>query len=191
MIAARSGLARALRFLPVAKMDTASFEPHGPASTGFSEGPVEGPGDEALAWIAIRTKSRHEASVRDQLARKDIVAFLPTIPRWSRWKDRRKLIDWPLFQGYCFARPRPEQFRSVQLCAGVAGVVSFDGRAATIPDEEIDAIRALVMSDLQYDPCPLLSEGSLVEVVSGALKGVDRPARAQRRARAAGAEPSA
>jgi hypothetical protein len=30
--------------------------------------------------------------------------FLPTVTRWSRWKDRKKKIDWPLFPGYCFAR---------------------------------------------------------------------------------------
>jgi transcription antitermination factor NusG len=110
--------------------------------------------------------------VRSQLAEKGIEAFLPTVPKWSRWKDRRKRVDWPLFQGYCFARLQPGEFRTVRTCAGVAGVVSFSGRAASIPDREIEAIRALVESDLQYDPCPLLPEGSWVEVVSGPLQGV-------------------
>ena len=58
-------------------------------------------------WFAIWTRSRHEQVVRDQLARKSIDAFLPTMPRWSRWKDRKKKIDWPLFPGYCFARFDP------------------------------------------------------------------------------------
>jgi transcription antitermination factor NusG len=129
-------------------------------------------GQDGVAWFAVWTRSRHEASVQGHLAGKGIEAFLPTIPRWSRWKDRRKRIDWPLFQGYCFARLHPDEFRSVRQCAGVAGLVSFDGRAASIPDAEIDAIRALVTSDLQYDPCPLLPEGSRVEVVSGPLQGV-------------------
>ncbi len=153
-------------------MDTNSFDPHTPASTGLSRGAASESLDQTVGWFAIRTKSRHEATVRDQLTRKGLEAFLPTIPRWSRWKDRRKRIDWPLFQGYCFARLHVEQFRAVLSCAGVANVVSFDGRAATIPEEEIDAIRTLVMSDLQFDPCPLLNEGSQVEVVSGVLKGV-------------------
>lgn len=50
-------------------------------------------------WFAIWTRSRHEQVVRDQLERKHIDAFLPTMPRWSRWKDRKKKIDWPLFPG--------------------------------------------------------------------------------------------
>lgn len=39
-------------------------------------------------WFALWTRSRHEKQVRDQLAEKHIEVFLPTITRWSRWKDR-------------------------------------------------------------------------------------------------------
>jgi transcription termination/antitermination protein NusG len=41
-----------------------------------------------------------------------------------------------------------------------------------VPDQEIDAIRKLIASDLQYDPCALIREGMTVEVVHGPLKGV-------------------
>jgi transcriptional antiterminator NusG len=124
------------------------------------------------AWYAIWTRSRHEQVVREQLERKGVEAFLPTITRWSRWKDRRKKIDWPLFPGYCFARFESGATLPVLTCAGVVSIVSFDGDLAPIPDEEIDAIRRLVGSDLQYDPCPLIREGTLVEVRHGPLKGV-------------------
>jgi transcription antitermination factor NusG len=50
--------------------------------------------------------------------------------------------------------------------------VSFEGKPAAIPEQELDGIRRLVESDLQYDPCPLVREGMLVEVTHGALKGV-------------------
>ena len=40
--------------------------------------------------------------MREQLERKQVGTFLPTITRWSHWKDRRKKIAWPLFPGYCF-----------------------------------------------------------------------------------------
>jgi transcription antitermination factor NusG len=124
------------------------------------------------AWFAVWTRSRHEASVRDQLLKRGVEAFLPTLPKWSRWKDRRKRIDWPLFQGYCFARIRREDASMVRTCPGAAAIVGFDGQVTSIPDAEIDAIRTLVSSDLQYDPCPLIAEGSVVEVISGPLQGV-------------------
>jgi transcription antitermination factor NusG len=128
---------------------------------------------DASAWYAIWTRSRHEQTVREQLEQKGIEAFLPTITRWSRWKDRKKKIDWPLFPGYCFARFEARSSRvPILKCAGVVNIVSFDGELAPIPNHEIDGIRRLVESDLQYDPCPLIREGMVVEVIHGPLKGV-------------------
>ena len=124
------------------------------------------------AWYAIWTRSRHEQVVRDQLAQKGFEAFLPTIPKWSRWKDRKKKIDWPLFPGYCFAKFDPRERLPILKCTGVVTIVSFDGDIVPIPEAEISGIRTLVESDLQYDPCPLIREGMMVEVVHGPLKGV-------------------
>ncbi|MGH9409832.1 MAG: transcription termination/antitermination NusG family protein, partial [Vicinamibacterales bacterium] len=124
------------------------------------------------AWYAIWTRSRHEQVVREQLERKGLEAFLPTITRWSRWKDRKKQIDWPLFPGYCFARFDPAERLPVLKCTGVVNIVSFDGDIAPIPAHEIEGIRQLVASDLQYDPCPLIREGMMAEVTHGPLKGV-------------------
>jgi transcriptional antiterminator NusG len=130
------------------------------------------PSPEHLAWYAIWTRSRHEQVVREQLQRKGYETFLPTVLRWSRWKDRRKKIDWPLFPGYCFARFESQRRLPVLTCPGVVNIVSFNGDIAPIPDQEIDGIRRLVESDLQYDPCPLIREGTMVEVMHGPLKGV-------------------
>jgi transcriptional antiterminator NusG len=127
---------------------------------------------DAARWFAIWTRSRHEQAVREQLEQKHIDAFLPTITRWSRWKDRKKKIDWPLFPGYCFARFDPDAALPVLKCSGVVNIVGFEGRPAPIPDLELESIRVLVGSDLQYDPCPLITEGTLVEVVHGPLRGV-------------------
>jgi transcription termination/antitermination protein NusG len=124
------------------------------------------------SWYAIWTRSRHEQVVREQIERKHYDAFLPTITRWSRWKDRKKKIDWPLFPGYCFARFDVDDALSILKCTGVVNIVSFEGKPASIPEHEIDSIRTLVASELQYDPCPLIKEGMMVEVTHGALKGV-------------------
>ena len=110
--------------------------------------------------------------MREQLERKQIAAFLPTITRWSRWKDRKKKIDWPLFPGYCFARFDPEDALAILKCTGVVNIVSVEGKPAPIPEYELDSIRLLVGSDLQFDPCPMIHEGTMVEVIHGPLRGV-------------------
>jgi transcriptional antiterminator NusG len=136
------------------------------------DSPADAPPAGAVQWFAIWTRSRHEQVVRQQLEQKQIEAFLPTVTRWSRWKDRRKKVDWPLFPGYCFARFDPADALAVLTCTGVVSIVSFEGKPAPIPAVEVDSIRVLVGSELQFDPCPLLHEGELVEVAHGPLKGV-------------------
>jgi transcription antitermination factor NusG len=123
-------------------------------------------------WFAVWTRSRHERAVHDQLVERSIEAFLPTVMRWSRWKDRKKQVQWPLFPGYCFARFEPGSRLAVLKCVGVVSIVSFNGEPAPIPDEEIDGIRTVVASMLPYDPCPMIKTGMQVEVVHGPLKGV-------------------
>ena len=127
---------------------------------------------EPEAWFAVRTRARAEKVVRDQLASRGFEVFLPTLTRWSRWKDRKKAVDWPIFPGYCFARFEPSHQLPVLTCPAVAGIVSFCGQLAPLPDHEVESLRTLVTSDLQFDPVPFIKEGSLVEVVHGPLKGV-------------------
>jgi transcriptional antiterminator NusG len=126
----------------------------------------------ADAWYALWTRSRHEGHVRDQLQQKGYDVFLPTITRWSRWKDRKKRVDWPLFPGYCFLRFDGGERLRILSCSGVVSIVAFNGEIAPIPDAEIDGIRKLIESELKYDPCPLIPEGSMVAVVTGPLTGV-------------------
>lgn len=92
--------------------------------------------------------------------------------KWSRWKDRKKQVEWPLFPGYCFAKFAPDQRVSVLKCTGAVNIVGFNNVPSPIPEEELSGIRQLVESDLQYDPCPLIHEGDKVEVTHGPLKGV-------------------
>jgi transcription antitermination factor NusG len=125
-----------------------------------------------VPWFAIWTRSRHEQVVRQQLERKGVETFLPTILKWSRWRDRKKQIEWPLFPGYCFARFEAADRLPILKCTGVVNIVSFDGEPAPIPEQELAGIRRLVESDLAYDPCPLIYEGDMVEVTHGPLKGV-------------------
>lgn len=123
-------------------------------------------------WYAVWTRSRHESVVREQLSRKAIEAFLPTVGRWRQWHDRRKKVQWPLFPGYCFARFNAANPLPVLKCAGVVRIVSFNGQPTPMTDVEVENLQRLVQHNLPYDSCPLLHEGSRVEVIGGPLRGV-------------------
>jgi transcription termination/antitermination protein NusG len=132
---------------------------------------VPGPGEQTR-WYALRTRSRHEKLVRDQLTSQGIEPLLPTVKRLSQWKDRRKEIEVPLFSGYCFVRFASEQKLPVLKTVGVVDIVGGGHQPEPIPDEEISALQTLMTSVLPYDPHPYLSEGMTVEVVRGPLQGV-------------------
>ena len=124
-------------------------------------------------WYAVRTRSRHEKRVHEQFAsHPQIDVFLPLWERRSRWKDRIKRIQVPLFPGYCFARFRYADRLRVLKAFGVVDLVGLAGEPEPIPDAEMDAIQTLVGSGLTYEPFPFLAEGMEVEVTRGPMMGV-------------------
>ena len=125
-----------------------------------------------LNWYAIRTRSRHEKRVHQQLVGPGVEPFLPLVTRISRWKDRRKKLQIPLFSGYCFARFPLSQKLRILKTFGVVGIVGINGHAEPVPEGEIEAIQRLVAAPLRYDPYPYLKEGMWVEVIRGPLMGV-------------------
>ena len=129
-------------------------------------------GNGVPAWYAIRTRSRHEKLVNQQLAARGVEAFLPLVDRRRRWKDRWKTVNFPLFPGYCFARFRNQDRLGVLTVVGVVQILGINGHATPVPDHEIDAVRLLVTSTLPLDPHPYLKEGMEVEVTRGPLAGV-------------------
>ena len=125
-----------------------------------------------LHWYALRTRSRHEKLVRDQLDKQGIEPLLPTVKRLSQWKDRKKEIETPLFSGYCFVRFGQQEKLPVQQVSGVVEIVGSGHRPEPIPDREIEALKTLMTSVLPFDPHPYLHEGMAVEVLRGPLQGV-------------------
>ena len=149
------------------------------------DGPPRGMND---AWYAIWTRSRHEQRVREQLERKGYEAFLPTVPKWSRWKDRKQEDRLAAVSGILLrALRRRRQPADPEMHRGREHRLVRRRHRARSRIRRSTAIRQLVTSDLQFDPCPLIREGMMVEVVHGPLKGVRRPAGAQGRPRAADA----
>ena len=123
-------------------------------------------------WYALRTRSRHEKRVRDKLVGLGVKQLLPTLSRLNQWKDRRKLVELPLFPGYCFACFPWADRLQVLTVPGVVSIVGGGGQPEAISEEEIHALRALMDSTLAYDAHPYLREGMAVRVIRGPLEGI-------------------
>lgn len=127
------------------------------------------------SWFAVRVKSRHEAVVERQLLKKHVEVFSPTVNKLRNWKDRKKMVKFPLFPGYVFVNVpiRNDDFYNVLKTIGVVEFLKFNNKEAVVPDKEILDIRKMVESGEEIDVYPYLKEGMRVRVKRGPLAGVE------------------
>ena len=127
-------------------------------------------------WFVIRTRGRHEKKVDRLLRLREFEVFLPLVPRESQWHDRRKIIDWPLFTGYVFARFGLRSTAQVLGTPGVVTIVRQDGVPAAIPDADIENVRRLaaVVSETGAlpEPTPMVQCGQHARIGKGPFTGV-------------------
>jgi len=132
--------------------------------------PARGVGTEN--WYAVHTKSRHEKVTESTLQTRGVKTFLPLREVLSQWKDRKKLINIPLFPSYLFVRIGLGDIYDVMYAKGVLRIVGCNGMPVPIPAEQIEAIIKVVQNKLKYDPYPYFDEGRDVVIKRGPLKGI-------------------
>src|SRR4030066_1839243 len=98
-------------------------------------------------WYAIYVRSRHECQVFERLSRANIDAFLPTVERLSRWKDRKKIVNFPLFPSFLFVHIS-KSHNNILTVLKTNGVVRFLGisprEPESIPEEQIISLKRLI-----------------------------------------------
>ena len=123
-------------------------------------------------WFAVRVKSRCERVVVSIAQNKGFEGFLPLYQARSRWSDRLKAIQLPLFPGYVFCRLDPQHRLPLLTIPGVLHFVGIGKTPAPIEDTEIAAIQAAVQSGLSTEPWPFLEVGQRVRLEDGPLAGL-------------------
>jgi transcription antitermination factor NusG len=124
-------------------------------------------------WYALYTRHQHEKTVANLLSKKAFEVFLPLYDTARRWKDRTKTLSLPLFPSYVFIRGGLERQLQVITTPGVYSLVAYAGKAATIPEEQIEAVRRMVEGPLRVEPHPFLKCGDVVRVKCGPLQGIE------------------
>jgi|SRR5579875_459001 len=124
-------------------------------------------------WHALYTRHHHEKTVALTLKAKGFEVFLPLYSAFSRWKDRTKTVLLPLFPCYVFLQGGLDRRLEVVSTAGIHGFVSFAGAPASIPCNEINAIRRVVEQRIGIEPHPFIKCGDRVRVKAGPLEGIE------------------
>jgi transcription antitermination factor NusG len=124
-------------------------------------------------WSAVYTRHQHEKTVAEMLNMKGFEVFLPLYESVRRWKQRRKVLQMPLFPCYVFVRGAVAKRLPVLTTPGVHMLLCEGDKVATIPEEEIQAIRRTVDGDSRVEPHPFLKCGDRVRVIRGSLSGIE------------------
>lgn len=129
----------------------------------------------AMFWYAVYTKPKHERKVNAHLVQEGITAFLPEIERWSRRRDRKKKVSYPIFPGYLFINTdlNGDSRLKVIKTKGVVRILGNKGIPTAIPTYQIDAIQKAIDNKKTISTYPYLKKGQIVKVIHGPLNGVE------------------
>jgi transcription antitermination factor NusG len=128
-------------------------------------------------WFACYTRARAEKRVEALLKQRGFESYLPLIAQVRQWKDRKKVIEFPLFPSYVFGRFTLKQLHGVLTTPGVSTIVRANGYPTPVPERDILNVqrfaRAIVETGIEPDKRPFLAEGQWVRVLDGPFEGVE------------------
>lgn len=127
----------------------------------------------AVTWYAMRSKPNKEDFLARQFEAQGVQVYCPRI-RVRVVNPRARKVR-PYFPGYIFVQADLEQtgWSALQWQPGAAGLVSFGGEPASVPDSLINAIRKRVdeVNASDRDLIKGLSQGEIVTIQSGPFAG--------------------
>ena len=126
------------------------------------------------AWYVIHTHSRHEAKVESSLLQKGMEVFLPRIEVRSRRKDRKFLLNVPLFPGYLFVHTilEPKDYYEIIRLRSVVRILGRTFCPTPVPRETVDSLKTILSSNRTYYPGTHLKCGMEVCIMEGPLAGI-------------------
>jgi transcription antitermination factor NusG len=125
-------------------------------------------------WHAVYVKSRSEKKAQTELQIQEIETFLPLQRKLRQWSDRKKWVETPLISGYLFVKVSRKEYDQVLQSNYVVSYVRFEGKAAIVPDYQIEYLKLMLKQDNSEIEITRekLNPGQMIEVVAGPLIGL-------------------
>jgi transcription antitermination factor NusG len=127
-------------------------------------------------WKVVYVASRQEKKVANRLEQLGITHYLPLYKKLSQWSDRKKWVEFPLFNGYLFVKPTNLQRDKVLEQPGAVAYVRYNKEDAVIPQKEIEIIKNVLKSGYSLETINTPEDfeiGEKVQVMEGPLAGED------------------
>lgn len=125
-------------------------------------------------WYALYTRSRQEKKVYKELQYLGHEAYLPLETRIRQWSDRKKKVEEPMIRSYVFVKSSEKEYYDIINIAGAVRYVTFEGKAAPIPEWQIEAMRKMADYNApHYYSGEHFVKGEKVIIEAGPLKGYE------------------
>jgi transcription antitermination factor NusG len=93
-------------------------------------------------WFVLLTKPKNELKVASLLTAKQLPVFAPTRTEVRQWSDRKKKVLVPLLPSMVLVHLTEQEVPCVFSIPGVVRYLFSNGKRATVPPHEIEAIQA-------------------------------------------------
>ena len=140
------------------------------AKTASPLSATEWPGQSDGTWFVLRTKSRQEKVLHNDLASRGIANFLPLITQTKYYGDRKAKVEVPLFPGYVFLHGALDDAYVADRTRRVAQIIKVSDQDRL--DRELRNIHMALSGGAPLDPFPYLRAGMSVEVREGPFRGL-------------------
>ena len=126
-------------------------------------------------WYAVYTRSNFEKRVAAELTALRVENYLPVVEQVHQWKDRKKVVEVPVFPGYVFSRFADSQAARLRVlrAGGAVRILGSSEWIEPIPEGEIESIRRLLQARVPCFVHPFLREGAWVRVKRGPLRDLE------------------
>ncbi len=122
-------------------------------------------------WRAIYTQFNHEKKVAERLQAGGIEFFVPLCRVARHWNNRQtRVVGFPLFSSYAFARMDLADRIYVLTIAGVVGFVEDGGGPVRIPENDIELMQ-VNMKEYRVESHVTGGNGCRAKVMHGPLAG--------------------
>jgi transcription antitermination factor NusG len=127
-------------------------------------------------WFALLTRSNFEQTVYSHINKKKIEAFLPITRKPSKRKDRKLMIETPLFPGYVFVKSSmaPVDQLPILKTLGAVRLIGNSAGPVPVPECQIESLKLLtsVTQDLVTGNIIELKKGDPVIILEGPMAGL-------------------
>ena len=127
-------------------------------------------------WHALYVNSRSEKKVMQTLLSKSIEAYVPFVKTMRQWSDRKKMVEFPLINGYVFVNISVLEIEKTLQTKGIVNFVRQSGKIAEIREAEINRLKQFVELGYQIESEASTSDlevGKKIKITAGPLKNIE------------------